>query len=210
MGSKDNRLRRKWQDYSGKNAGQAESDFFQAFKTVFEGTEYQILEKPKDFVSIYVNVELSQQELSEIYTPEETITKHGVLPDYAIKNTKTGKTIYVEVKRQDGWVDGGKRSDGRGNAHERSCKFFTPGLLEILRDKGKIDNHNLPFWTVFQGDITKDPCRVREITCWYGEKKTKGISFFGEIRRIHPLFLTILKNIWSPFSLRWWFLHKPP
>jgi hypothetical protein len=25
--------------------------------------------------------------------------------------------------------------------------------------------------TVFQGNITRDPCRVKEITCWYGEEK---------------------------------------
>lgn len=176
MGSEDNRLRRKWQDYSGKNAGQAESDFFGAFKAVFEDTEYRIRPKPKEFSKIYVGVEIPEWELSEIYTPDEPITKHGIFPDYAIDNIKTKKTIYVEVKRQDGWVEGGKRSDGRGNAHERSCKFFTPGLLKILREKGNIDESNLPFWTVFQGDITRDPCRVREITCWYGEKR--GHFFF--------------------------------
>ena len=38
----------------------------------------------------------------------------------------------IESKRQDGWVEGGARKDGRGNAHERSCKFFTPGLLKIM------------------------------------------------------------------------------
>lgn len=97
-------------------------------------------------------------------------------PDYAIDNMTTGKTIYIEVKRQDGWVEGGERKDGRGNAHERSCKFFTPGLLRILRDKGNINANTLPFWTVFQGDITRDPCRVREISCWYGEEK--GHFFF--------------------------------
>ncbi|ADH87128.1 MunI family type II restriction endonuclease [Desulfurivibrio alkaliphilus] len=132
MASEHNRLRKKWQDYSGKNAGKAESNFYDAFKAVFEDTEYQIRAKPKEFSNIYVSVQLSEPEMSQIYTPQEPITKHGVYLDYAIDNTRTGKTIYVEVKRQDGWVEGGKRSDGRGNAHERSCKFFTPGLLEIL------------------------------------------------------------------------------
>ena len=176
MGSDDNRLRRKWQDYSGKNAGQAENDFYKAFDAVFDGAEYRIRPKPKEFNNIYIGVKLSEKELSEIYTPDEPITRHGVFPDYAIDNTQTGKTIYVEVKRQDGWVEGGKRSDGRGNAHERSCKFFTPGLLKILRKHGNIDENNLPFWTVFQGDITRDPCRVREITCWYDTYK--GHFFF--------------------------------
>ncbi len=176
MGSEDNRLRKKWQDYSGKGAGKAENDFFRAFSTVFEGTKYQIRAKPNEFSKIYVGIELTEQELSEIYNPEKAVARHGIFPDYAIDNTETGKTIYVEVKRQDGWVEGGKRSDGRGNAHERSCKFFTPGLLKILREQGNIPEDKLPFWTVFQGNITRDPCRVREITCWYGNNK--GHFFF--------------------------------
>lgn len=175
MGSKHNRLRKKWQDYSGKNAGNAEKDFFETFKIIFEGTDFVIRKKPKEFKDIYLDVELPDQELLEIYTPSGKITRHGVFPDYAIENKKTGKTIYVEVKRQDGWVEGKNRSAGRGNAHERSCKFFTPGLLKILRKKGKLGSNILPFWTIFQGDITRDPCRVREITCWYDDKK---VHFF--------------------------------
>lgn len=167
MGSEHNRLRKKWQDYGGNNASIAEKAFYKSFNTVFQGTDYSVRAKPKEFQRIYVDVELPQSVLSEIYSPEEPITRHGVFPDYAIDNNKTGKTLYVEVKRQDGWVEGGIRSDGRGNAHERSCKFFTPGLLKILRDSSKIEPPHLPFWTVFQGDITRDPCRVREITCWY-------------------------------------------
>jgi hypothetical protein len=109
--------------------------------------------------------------MAEIYNPPEKIMRHGVFPDYAIGNKTSGKTIFIEVKRQDGWVEGKQRTAGRGNAHERSCKFFTPGLLKILRKKGKLGKDVLPFWTVFQGDITRDPCRVREITCWYDDKK---------------------------------------
>lgn len=182
MGSDANKLRKKWQDYSGKNAEIAEKSFLKTFEILFADTEFKILSKPKDFNKIYVNIELSEQELSEIYTPpikvkKETKTKkksktepsekHGVLPDYAITNTETNKTIYIEVKRQDGWVEGKEKKAGRGNAHERSCKFFSPGLQKILREKGNLGDEVLPFWTVFQGDITRDPCRVREITCWY-------------------------------------------
>lgn len=179
MTSEDNRIRKKWQDYSGKNAEKAENYFHGAFTALFQDAEYhkyEIRSKPNDFSKIYVDIALLEKDLSEIYKPEKPITKHGVFPDYAIHNKNTDKTIYVEVKRQDGWVENGKRSDGRGNAHERSCKFFTPGLLKILREKGNIDESNLPFWTVFQGDITRDPCRVREITCWYDDKQ--GNFFF--------------------------------
>jgi hypothetical protein len=167
MGSDANRLRKKWQDYSRANANNAENDFFHAFNMLFQDTEFSIRAKPNEFSKIYLDIALSTQELSEIYTPEEEITRHGVVPDYAITNSETNKTMYIEVKRQDGWVEGGKRSDGRGNAHERSCKFFTPGLQKLLKQSGKLGDDILPFWTVFQGDITRDPCRVREITCWY-------------------------------------------
>ena len=167
MASEHNRIRRKWQDYGGSNAAIAEASFVGSFSTMFSDTDYSIRAKPKEFQNIYVNVPLKAEDLALIYTPVEAITRHGVLPDYAIDNAKTGKTIYVEVKRQDGWVEGGKRSDGRGNAHERSCKFFTPGLLRALREKSKISEPALPFWVVFLGDITRDPCRVREVTCWY-------------------------------------------
>lgn len=171
MGSSANRLRKKWQDYSRKNAGKAEYDFYKTFQDYFTDTEFEIISKPKDFNKIYVDVKLSRKELSEIYRPKIPITKHDISPDYAIENTETKKTIYIEVKRQDGWVKGKPRSAGRGNAHERSCKFFTPGLQKILREKGNIGDNVLPFWTVFQGDITRDPCRVREITLWYDNYK---------------------------------------
>lgn len=167
MGTKELRGRDKWQDVSGAKATIAEYNFYSVFTEAFKGTQFRIKSKPKEFQDIYVNVELSPDVLAEIYTPDEKIKRHGLSPDYAIDNRETKKTIYVEVKRQDGWVEGGKRTDGRGNAHERSCKFFTPGLLEILRRQGNLGDDVLPFWTVFQGNITRDPCRVREITCWY-------------------------------------------
>ena len=69
----------------------------------------------------------------------------------------------------DGWIEGKHPIAGRGNAHERSCKFFTSGLLKILKKQGRLGNNVLPFWVVFQGDIARDPKRVREITCWYAE-----------------------------------------
>jgi hypothetical protein len=65
-------------------------------------------------------------------------------------------------------VEDKPRKAGRGNAHERSCKFFTPGLLKILRKRGKLGKKAaLPFWVIYQGDISRDPKRVREIHCWF-------------------------------------------
>jgi hypothetical protein len=167
MGSKELRGRRVWQDVSGYKAGVAEHTFLAVFENLFRRTPFRIRPKPKEFSNIYTAVTLPPEEIAQIYTPKDPIKRHGLLPDYAIDNTASDKTLYVEVKRQDGWVEGGKRADGRGNAHERSCKFFTPGLLTTLRQQGGLGAEVLPFWTVFQGDITRDPCRVREISLWY-------------------------------------------
>ena len=82
-----------------------------------------------------MNVQLTEPDQSETYTPPELITRHGIYPDFAVDNLATVKSLYVESKRQDGWVEGGARKDERGNAHERSCKFFTPGLLKIMSKK---------------------------------------------------------------------------
>ncbi|NLO18802.1 MAG: MunI family type II restriction endonuclease [Ignavibacteria bacterium] len=80
MGSDSNRLRKKWQDYSGENASNAENNFFETFKILFEDTEYQIKAKPKEFNKIYVDYPLKEKDLSEIYTPDKQITKHGIVP----------------------------------------------------------------------------------------------------------------------------------
>lgn len=182
MGSIDNRFRRKWQDYGGSKATVAEHSFIEVFTKLFKDTEYEVVSQPTDFKDLYVDVNLTKEEMAAIYTPPEPIKKHGIQPDGAIRNIRTGKTIYVEIKRQDGWVEGKPRSAGRGNAHERLCKYFTPGLLQKLRSTGHIAQPNLPFWIVFQGDITRDPCRVREITYWFGNFKAN--YFFGEIQRM--------------------------
>ncbi len=122
--------------------------------------------------NLYASVNLKNEILEQIFNPNINLsaTKWGVFPDFAIENTKTGKILFGEIKRQDGWVEGKNQSAGRGNAHERSCKFFSPGLQKACREAGRIyDTRILPFLVIFTGDITRDPKRVREIAFWYGE-----------------------------------------
>lgn len=194
MGSEANRLRRKWQDYGGNMATTAEHDFYDIFNELFQDTEYEIVLQPQDLANIYVNTPLSEEEMSQIYVPDRNISKHGIKPDCLIRNTETGKTIYVEIKRQDGWVEGKTRYDGRGNAHERLCKYFTPGLLKLLRTNGGIESPNLPFWIVFQGDITRDICHVKEIRFWF-DGNDKNVFFWRNTKDPNPLVEHFLNNI---------------
>ncbi len=170
--------RSNWQTASGPGglAGTAEKNLYTAFKRAFEGTVYKISNHPKDLKHLYEGVNLPDDVLSQIFSPDESTMKKakkrgwGVSPDFSITNTETGKILFGEIKRQDGWVEGKKPNAGRGNAHERMCKLFTPGLIKTYRRISGIDDpHILPFWVVLEGDITRDPKRNREIAFWFDE-----------------------------------------
>lgn len=138
MGKKALSGRENWQTESGPGgrAGIAEKDLYKVFKEAFKGTDYELSEHPKQLKHLYESIILSDETLSQIYCPDaktmEAAKKRGwgVSPDFSITNTRTGKILFGEIKRQDGWVEGKKPNDGRGNAHERMCKLFTPGLIK--------------------------------------------------------------------------------
>lgn len=172
MGKKELKSRENWQQQGGIKALQAENNLYDVFHFYFMGTKYRIHEKPKHLKNLYASVQLSDDVLSQIYNPLIDLqkTQWGISPDFAIENTVSGKILFGEIKRQDGWVEGKNPSAGRGNAHERLCKLFTPGLLNAYREISGIINENiLPFWVVFEGDITRDPKRNREIAFWFGK-----------------------------------------
>lgn len=170
MGKQELSKRLNWEKLSGEKAANAEQNLYNVFDAAFSGTKYILHRKPKHLKNLYANVNLNDNILAEIYNPkiDLTKTKWGISPDFAIENTETKKILFGEIKRQDGWVEDKQPSAGRGNAHERLCKLFTPGLLKAYRKVGKIDDQSiLPFWVVFEGDITRDPKRVREIAFWF-------------------------------------------
>ena len=178
MARKDLQGRDNWQTESGPGgkAGVAEQNLIEVFQKAFKGTDYRISDHPTDLKHLYENVQLSTETLSQIFNPDNATMKNaqkrgwGVSPDFSIKNIKTNKILFGEIKRQDGWVEGKDPSAGRGNAHERMCKLFTPGLMKAYRQVSKItDTSILPFWVILEGDITRDPKRNREITLWFDQ-----------------------------------------
>lgn len=83
--------------------------------------------------------------------------RHGIAPDYALRNNRTGKTVYVEIKRQ----------RAAGNAHERACKFMMPGILNSMRTVANQPAGVIPFWWVFSNGIANDIRYRREILHWF-------------------------------------------
>jgi len=98
MSNDDLRGRDNWQKDGLEKATEAENNFFDVFEKYFEGTEYRIRSRPKELQHIYEDIELPDEILSEIYVPEKKPKRHGMVPDFAIDNLNTKKTIYVESK----------------------------------------------------------------------------------------------------------------
>lgn len=180
MATKELRKRANWQTTSGKNALKIEELFQHSLQTALDSAypnKFIVDRHPKEFGDIYSNFSLSEDILNKIYNVDTTELNSkgkpkycwGISMDFAIRNIDNGKILFGEIKRQDGWIETTNMQAGRGNAHERSCKYFTPGLLKIIREKSKISNDILPFWIVFVGDITRDPRRNREIAYWFQE-----------------------------------------
>lgn len=176
MSSYELRKRSNWQTISGQKALEAEDIFVQGLQQALDGVYpnlFFVESHPRDFKSIYSEFILPDETLKEIfnvdmYKGDGSSNYHwGIKMDFAIRNKSNKKTLFGEIKRQDGWVENTSPKDGRGNAHERSCKYFSPGLLNILYEKSGLSREILPFWLVLVGDITRDPRRNREIAYWY-------------------------------------------
>ncbi len=178
MASSELRKRANWQTIGGLKALATEEKFKSALQIALNAVypEQFIVEgHPKDFGNIYSTFDLPDDVLKNIYNVDITELRSngnpkyswGISMDFAIRNRKNNKVIFGEIKRQDGWVENTTMSAGRGNAHERSCKYFTPGLMKALRESSGVSEDILPFWVVLVGDITRDPRRNREIAFWY-------------------------------------------
>ena len=180
MATQELRKRANWQTISGEKALKTEKLFQISLQNALDSVfpeQFLVDRHPNEFSDIYSTYSLPKETLEKIYNIDVNEKKSNGKPkyewrismDFAIRNLKNGKILFGEIKRQDGWVENTNMQAGRGNAHERSCKYFTPGLMRIIRETGKLSNEILPFWLVIVGDITRDPRRNREIAYWFQE-----------------------------------------
>lgn len=197
MATQELRKRANWQTISGAKALKTESLFAVSLQTALDAVypnQFIIDDRPKEFRNIYSKFPLSEDTLNQIYNIDinkknkrgNPSYEWGIQMDFAIRNIKSDKILFGEIKRQDGWVETTNMAAGRGNAHERSCKYFTPGLMNEIRKASKLSEEILPFWVVFVGDITRDPRRNREIAFWY-QDYTKNFFMWRDTNDVGSL-----------------------
>lgn len=143
-------LRENWQSEAGARGHAAEGNFNRIMAEIFQADgfeHYNLHAKPS------------------IPGPTYGINKRlRIKPDAAIENTETGRTVFVEVKRQ----------RARGNAHERACKFFAPGLITAGRQHGNIRKNHLPFFWVFTNGLADSEKYRSEIAFWFSSPEAEN------------------------------------
>lgn len=138
LASRDN-----WQRESAVRGGEVELAFDAVMRAYTKDTKYTYTRQPSD--------------LRGIYGQHPAGGPHGVRPDSVVRNGETGRSIFVEVKRQ----------GDRGNAHERACKYFTPGIISSTRKIAKQPKGVIPFWWIFAGGMATSARYVQEIRHWF-------------------------------------------
>jgi len=210
MATQELRKRANWQTISGAKALRTEELFQFSLQSALDEVypnKFIIDRHPKEFGNIYSTYPLSQEVREKIYDIDVSEKKAngkpkyewGISMDFAIRNKENGKILFGEIKRQDGWVETTNMAAGRGNAHERSCKYFTPGLMKIIRETGGLSEEILPFWLVIVGDITRDPRRNREIAYWF-QDYTKNYYMWRDTNDVGDM-LDFFENNLLPYLL---------
>lgn len=144
MGREHLEGRDNWQRDSAIRGSEAERAFDAIMQNYVIGTDYEYEYKPNDLRGIYGLQPGAQR-------------PHGILPEAVIRSRTTGRAVYIEVKRQ----------RAAGNAHERACKYFAPGIIASARAIAKQSEGTIPFWWIFTNGIATDPRYVQEITHWF-------------------------------------------
>lgn len=210
MATQELRKRANWQTASGAKALGIEKLFQEVLQSALDSIypeQFMIERHPKELDDIYSTYSLPSEVLEKIYNIDTAEKKKngkpkykwGINMDFAIRNNKNGKILFGEIKRQNGWIETTNMKAGRGNAHERSCKYFTPGLMKAIRKAGGLSNEILPFWIVYVGDITRDPRRNREIAFWF-QDYTKNYYMWRDTNDIEDM-LDFFENNLLPYLL---------
>ena len=210
MATQELRKRANWQTISGAKALGIEKLFQESLQSALDAVyphKFIIDRHPKNFSDIYSTYDLPLEVRNKIYDIDVSAKKSngkpkyqwGISMDFAIRNITNGKILFGEIKRQDGWTETTDMQAGRGNAHERSCKYFAPGLIKVLREQSGRSDEILPFWLIIVGDITRDPRRNREIAFWF-QNYTKNYYMWRDTDNIADM-LDFFENNLLPYLL---------
>ena len=136
--------REDWQPEASDRGKRAEHVFERIMAEHLKGSPFKMTMQPKSLGGIYGRHEGSNR-------------PHGIKPECEIRNTANDRITWVEIKRQ----------RAAGNAHERACKYFAPGIIESACKIGRHPEGVFPFWLIFTNGIATHSRYRQEITHWF-------------------------------------------
>lgn len=114
----------------------SETSFIEVARACLDPEVYDVVDHPRELADLFPGVS-GDRDL-------------GVVPEAAIINKRTGKRLFVEVKKQ----------GDAGNADERACKHHTVQFYKCLHDRFGYDYH--PFVTVMCESLATNPRYTRK------------------------------------------------
>lgn len=137
MGMDSRRLSaRKRQPGHDRTFTASETNFVEAAHLCLDPKKYEVVAKPKD--------------LRAVFPGQQGDRPFGVEPEASITSLRTGKKLFVEVKKQ----------RERGNAEERAMKHHTVQFYRTLHDIYGYPYH--PYVTVFCEELATLPRYTRK------------------------------------------------
>lgn len=145
-----------WQKYANIGGSGREETVSKILVTYLrDNVKYAVTEKPKHLAHIYDH-------------------RWGIVPELSIEYIPTKKIAFLESKRQ----------GSGGNAHERVCKYFAPGILDRSAPIAGFYN---PFFFIFMNGLTHDPKKRIEIATWFDKDGFKDRYILWKDRKVETL-----------------------
>lgn len=163
-----------WQSKASNHGADMEdstADYIRQFLHDKHSGEYSVWKHPKDLEQIYImydvktdptlldnkNLRLCNGIYEECRNGVWKKPRCGVIPDICIHHMQTNKRYFIECKHQ----------NAAGNAHERACKFATPGMIQLIKEAIDVQYH--PVGYMFEGGIATCPKYIRELKATYSD-----------------------------------------
>ena len=166
--------RKNWQAEANRRGLAGEAKIFRVLQSAFAELPglgaYRVEDNPKH--------------LSGLYGPNG---QWGVRPDAAVTNVETGRTVFVEAKRQ----------NPRGNAHERACKYLAPGMVSAGREKGNIREDDFPFFLIFANGLAANERYGSAIAFWFSNSPLENhfLLWSGDPAELLDFFLEKIRPV---------------
>lgn len=140
-----------------RSFGVSETNFIAAATSCLDTSRYSVSEKPRD--------------LAALFPGKDGDRALGIVPEASITSKATGRTFFVEVKKQ----------GPAGNADERACKHHTVEFYKTLHTHFGYEYH--PFVTIFCESLAELPRYTRKARYFFED----GQYFLWRGYELEPL-----------------------